>query len=944
MGRKRKSKAPVKITRSPKQAKQSATPVKKDVTSTDDGSNNPVKKNSPKVSDPVQLDDVTEQQETADGKKSWDRVRQWMIDQQQQQADEPDAKVALEEIADEEPLTEDRYPLADDSAHLNEDFEVPLRYRLKDYTEKQILNSVMYECEWLKCGLETTDDIEYLTHVESHLDSYLQGRRDFRDLTCLWDLCDFKTSSVRDLESHVHFHVYHNRMKTHGASLSNIISVPKCNNDSRRRNSIDTFRITFQCEWGDCEEVYHKAQSFFTHVNNHIQDQFPVDKRSSKVPLMCQWAACKQTYKRCSIGLEHIRRHSTERTIGCYTCGAMFVSRLKYIDHCKRQVEYHNREYPCQQCNKLFATKQLMVDHTNIHNKKYACTLCPMKWPSRKALSYHIRYRHVEDKPFQCHICNHRAVTARDLHIHTNIHANMNQWKCFEVGCKMAYKSEITLRKHILTVHKGLPPDIYACHLCTKEYKCGTSLSNHLMKYHGCERLPGHIRYQYRQDHEDEKFKLAVYLDNKIALANREQVAPRSSNEQTKLSTTTESDSSGFLDQTTWTSYSIESWKHIDKDKISINMIPDKIHSKMPRKPRTVKPKVEKDDSLTESLSIDQYAPVGAHDIEETATRNIERKVYSKAKSKNQAKSRKVDDCMAAKKLVTKRTAFAKQSNSSDCEETEEFNSLVNKSISRRVYPKAPFKIRSPKPDTRDDRSITQDEEICNVEKFATITPNKVYPKAKFCRTKNLPLTSKITIEQTEIEDRSTRTVIDLPNHEYSNQSIVNHDTGLYSLTNYSLATMPSERKIVTSTYEQDSLQLNGTQSMLENPNILACDYEDNAHNQIASSNYDGNLITETVGEFTITMRRNSDEIDGIAPPSTLTDNPAKRTEPIHSDPKQVVPVGDLEHIRHYLKVDNSAIISIDITDETGCVLSNQTIDSVVYSCKADNENSRRRK
>lgn len=163
------------------------------------------------------------------------------------------------------------------------------------------------------------------------------------DLVCFWDLCEFRTSSPTDLESHVHFHVYHNRIKTHGASLSSIIRIPKCNGDSRRRNCIASYKTKFRCEWGDCEEMYNKAYLFFLHVNCHLQDQFPVDRKSTKQPVQCQWDGCKQVYTRRSIALEHMRRHSTERIIGCYTCGAIFVSRLKYIDHCKRQVDYHSK-------------------------------------------------------------------------------------------------------------------------------------------------------------------------------------------------------------------------------------------------------------------------------------------------------------------------------------------------------------------------------------------------------------------------------------------------------------------------------------------------------------------------------------------------------------------------------------------------------------------------
>lgn len=140
----------------------------------------------------------------------------------------------------------------------------------------------------------------------------------------------------------MHFHVYHNRLKTYGASLGRLISIPRCNGDSRRRNCIESFKTKFTCEWSECGEQFIKVQQFFAHVNYHVQDQFPLGKKSTKQELQCQWAGCTQTYKRCSLALEHVRRHSTERSIGCYTCGAMFGSRLKYIDHCKRQVDYHS--------------------------------------------------------------------------------------------------------------------------------------------------------------------------------------------------------------------------------------------------------------------------------------------------------------------------------------------------------------------------------------------------------------------------------------------------------------------------------------------------------------------------------------------------------------------------------------------------------------------------
>ncbi|XP_055539639.1 histone H4 transcription factor isoform X2 [Wyeomyia smithii] len=541
MARKRKLRAPVKIAPvkiAPKPIKPDPSPLEKEPSSEKEfGANDDAdQKLSPTIDDKQQLavvapEDVPSQTEP-DSKEQPEtdliddenlrskRVRQWMIEQQQQK-ERSDSRAesgeseTIENPADD-PLEEHGYPMTDEASQLTAASEIPLRHRLKAYTEKEILNSVMYECEWFKCGFETTEDMEYMTHVESHLADYLREQRDSRSIPCLWDLCDFKAGTSSDLESHLHFHAYHNRMKTHGASLSNIIQIPKCNSDSRRRNCIDMYRITFQCEWEDCEEYYNKAQLFFNHTNNHVQDQFPVDKRSRKEPVQCQWAFCKQTYKRASIGLEHIRRHSTERTIGCYTCGAMFVSRLKYIDHCKRQVEYHNREYPCSQCNKLFATKQLMVDHKNIHNKKFACSLCPMMWPSRKALAYHIRYRHVEEKPFKCLVCSHRCVTRSDLDEHVLTHDDRRMFRCEEFGCEAAYKCQKSLKKHVDSVHYGIGAVTYACHQCPSQYKSGAYLSKHLVKTHHYKRPPGYNRFTYRAD-RDGIFRLSTVVNSKLS-------------------------------------------------------------------------------------------------------------------------------------------------------------------------------------------------------------------------------------------------------------------------------------------------------------------------------------------------------------------------------------------------------------------------------------------
>lgn len=102
-------------------------------------------------------------------KKPWvEKCRRWVDEQQQVQVAEPPP---LDPDVDEEP------PM-DEPAELPLGTDLPLRQMLKDFSAKQILNSVMYECEWLKCGFETTEDLKYITHVEAHVLQYLAEQTD----------------------------------------------------------------------------------------------------------------------------------------------------------------------------------------------------------------------------------------------------------------------------------------------------------------------------------------------------------------------------------------------------------------------------------------------------------------------------------------------------------------------------------------------------------------------------------------------------------------------------------------------------------------------------------------------------------------------------------------------------------------------------------------------
>lgn len=42
---------------------------------------------------------------------------------------------------------------------------------------------------------------------------------------------------------------------------------------------------------------------------------------------------------------EHVKTHTQEKVIGCPTCGTLFCSRAKFLDHCNRQIPENSKYY-----------------------------------------------------------------------------------------------------------------------------------------------------------------------------------------------------------------------------------------------------------------------------------------------------------------------------------------------------------------------------------------------------------------------------------------------------------------------------------------------------------------------------------------------------------------------------------------------------------------------
>ncbi|NXL50353.1 HINFP factor, partial [Podilymbus podiceps] len=76
------------------------------------------------------------------------------------------------------------------------------------------------------------------------------------------------------------------------------------------------------------------------------------------------------------------------------------------------------------------------------------CALCDMVCTSVSSLKAHIRFRHCNERPFPCHLCDNSFKNAYDLHKHVETHNDSDAYSCDVAGCGFTSRTLRTLRQH----------------------------------------------------------------------------------------------------------------------------------------------------------------------------------------------------------------------------------------------------------------------------------------------------------------------------------------------------------------------------------------------------------------------------------------------------------------------------------------------------------------
>ena len=170
----------------------------------------------------------------------------------------------------------------------------------------------------------------------------------------------------------------------------------------------------------------------------------------------------------------------------CTKCEFNTVSYLCLNKHIK--TEHLSELFSCQQCLRLFLTKELLRKHRNqrhVFDKEWKCTDC--KFTSHQYYNYKV-HRRTHPKLILCSKsdCEQQFTTKRQAHNHMlkehpdDIHAlNISEHRC--KICDSTFPDRCFLEKHLWT-HFGVRP--FSCKYCNFTSTQSASVSRHQLLKH----------------------------------------------------------------------------------------------------------------------------------------------------------------------------------------------------------------------------------------------------------------------------------------------------------------------------------------------------------------------------------------------------------------------------------------------------------------------------
>ncbi|XP_053991423.1 oocyte zinc finger protein XlCOF6-like isoform X2 [Hylaeus volcanicus] len=144
-----------------------------------------------------------------------------------------------------------------------------------------------------------------------------------------------------------------------------------------------------------------------------------------------------------------------------------------------------------QSAEELKATHYQFISNGNDVIRRYKCPACPRYFSSNYLLRFHHDAEHLH-KIFTCSFCKEQFSNyrKRQRHILTKHHLFETAQKCTFSNCPKTFKNPVSLREHILSVHKKNDKKCFQCDQCQNEkFLHQSALNKHMLLKH-CPRTP----------------------------------------------------------------------------------------------------------------------------------------------------------------------------------------------------------------------------------------------------------------------------------------------------------------------------------------------------------------------------------------------------------------------------------------------------------------------
>uniref|UniRef100_A0A182PJZ9 C2H2-type domain-containing protein n=1 Tax=Anopheles epiroticus TaxID=199890 RepID=A0A182PJZ9_9DIPT len=208
-------------------------------------------------------------------------------------------------------------------------------------------------------------------------------------------------------------------------------------------------------------------------------------READSLSLTCEY--CQESFDNIRQLNNHRRNHQLETCPICTeTLIARYLKEHMARSHSKSVALPQKRIYKCDQCDKLFPAKTLLIDHQRNHQTK-ECPFCK-QMVKQRALNMHIARKHPtsvskqETGTFMCDLCDKSFVSKPLLAEHQRDHLTKH---CPECGVELLARC---LKKHMARKHSpsGLSGKVsrsYQCDRCDKTFSQKRSLVCHQAKH-----------------------------------------------------------------------------------------------------------------------------------------------------------------------------------------------------------------------------------------------------------------------------------------------------------------------------------------------------------------------------------------------------------------------------------------------------------------------------